>query len=562
MRNRAFLKVVLLGLLTFALVPGLAGAASQGQDLTGMLSSSAAERATAVSGAIINISPSSHDFGRVTVGSSAVSFDFTVTNTGVTDLHISGVTQTNPGSGFSVSIPGTIGPGLFGLLSVAYTAVGSGPVSNTIGVLSDATNGTFSLVVTAIANNAPFFAPPLAASYSAVAFVPFQVSASASDPDGDVLTYSFSSAPALPLGFGPSGGPTFDTNTGTLNWTPNSSGAGSYMITFNVSDGPGGATTTSGPIPLTVTAPNLPPIANAGGPYSGIATFPVAMDGSASTDPDGVILSYVWDFDDGGPLGSGATPSHTYAAAGTYGVSLTVTDNGSPALSDVATTTAQIDAFVPARIIQGKPANGVIQTVGNRLQQFGLEISGRPVTDVDPSTIRLSTTFPNAGTATDAGTSATKSFKVGDLNGNNFGDLDFWFRASDIEPVLIHVPNGTLITIVISARTFSDNLLVQGTIDLVKKGPSSVTSAAAPNPFKPETSISYSVERSGVVSVRIFSVGGQLVRSLREEFATAGTHEVRWNGRDEAGRVVPSGIYFVSVRQGSDGSTTRVVLAR
>ena len=52
MRNRAFLNVVLLGLLTFALAPGLAGAASQGQDLTGMLASSAAERAAAVSGPV------------------------------------------------------------------------------------------------------------------------------------------------------------------------------------------------------------------------------------------------------------------------------------------------------------------------------------------------------------------------------------------------------------------------------------------------------------------------------------------------------------------------------
>ena len=71
MRNRAFLKVVLLGLLTFAFVPGLAGAANQGQDLTGMLASSAAERATALGGPVIRISPSSHDFGRVNVGSSS-----------------------------------------------------------------------------------------------------------------------------------------------------------------------------------------------------------------------------------------------------------------------------------------------------------------------------------------------------------------------------------------------------------------------------------------------------------------------------------------------------------
>ena len=58
------------------------------------------------------------------------------------------------------------------------------------------------------------------------------------------------------------------------------------------------------------------------------------------------------------------------------------------------------------------------------------------------------------------------------------------------------------------------------------------------------------------------TVNGQLVRSLREEYATPGAYEVRWNGRDDAGRTMPSGIYFVSVKQGLEASTTRVVLAR
>jgi PKD repeat protein len=53
------------------------------------------------------------------------------------------------------------------------------------------------------------------------------------------------------------------------------------------------------------------------------ATF----DGRGSSDPEGPIASYSWDFGDGTPLGSGAQPSHPYAAAGTYQVTLTVTDS-------------------------------------------------------------------------------------------------------------------------------------------------------------------------------------------------------------------------------------------
>jgi serine protease len=51
-----------------------------------------------------------------------------------------------------------------------------------------------------------------------------------------------------------------------------------------------------------------------------------SFDGSGSSDSDGNIVSYAWDFGDNS-TGSGVTPSHTYAAAGTYDVTLTVTDN-------------------------------------------------------------------------------------------------------------------------------------------------------------------------------------------------------------------------------------------
>ena len=51
------------------------------------------------------------------------------------------------------------------------------------------------------------------------------------------------------------------------------------------------------------------------------------LDGTSSSDPDGTIVSYEWDFGDGGLTGTGAATSHSYAAAGTYTVTLTVTDD-------------------------------------------------------------------------------------------------------------------------------------------------------------------------------------------------------------------------------------------
>jgi PKD repeat protein len=89
---------------------------------------------------------------------------------------------------------------------------------------------------------------------------------------------------------------------------------------------------------------NQPPVARAGGPYSGTAGQPVAFNGSTSSDPDGSIVSYQWSFGDGGTA-TGATPSHTYAAAGSFTVTLTVTDNGGATGSTF--TTAGITSGTP-----------------------------------------------------------------------------------------------------------------------------------------------------------------------------------------------------------------------
>ncbi|HHH44091.1 MAG TPA: PKD domain-containing protein [Gammaproteobacteria bacterium] len=84
---------------------------------------------------------------------------------------------------------------------------------------------------------------------------------------------------------------------------------------------------------------NMPPTANANGPYTGTTGVTVNFSSAGSSDPDGNIVSYAWDFGDSA-TSSSANPAHIYAAAGTYTVSLTVTDNAGDTGSD--TTTAVI----------------------------------------------------------------------------------------------------------------------------------------------------------------------------------------------------------------------------
>lgn len=72
---------------------------------------------------------------------------------------------------------------------------------------------------------------------------------------------------------------------------------------------------------------NRAPVASAtADPVAGLAPLDVGFDASGSTDPDGDPLTYVWDFGDGSPTATGATPRHVYSANGTYTATVTVRD--------------------------------------------------------------------------------------------------------------------------------------------------------------------------------------------------------------------------------------------
>jgi len=65
-----------------------------------------------------------------------------------------------------------------------------------------------------------------------------------------------------------------------------------------------------------------------------------------------------------------------------------------------------------------------------------------------------------------------------------------------------------------------------------------------PNPFNPETSIEYQLPHSAEVNLTIYNLQGQKVRELVNATKAAGIHSVRWNGRNELGQLVASGLYF------------------
>jgi hypothetical protein len=86
--------------------------------------------------------------------------------------------------------------------------------------------------------------------------------------------------------------------------------------------------------------------------------------------------------------------------------------------------------------------------------------------------------------------------------------------------------------------------------------------AAVPNPFNPRTRLVFDLERAGPVTLDIVDVHGRRVRRLRAGPHPAGSDEVIWDGCDDAGRQVASGIYLATLRAAGILRTQRLVLLR
>lgn len=165
---------------------------------------------------------------------------------------------------------------------------------------------------------------PIAAFSTGTADLSATVDASASyDVDGTVADYQWD------FGDGSTGSGATASHTYAA--------AGSYTLTLTVTDNSGATSSTTRTVE--VRAANAAPSAAF---TSTVAGLQASFDAAGSNDPDGSLVSYDWTFGDG-ESGTGANPTHTYAADGTYPVRLTVTDDRGA----TATTTSQVSVAAP-----------------------------------------------------------------------------------------------------------------------------------------------------------------------------------------------------------------------
>jgi serine protease len=152
-----------------------------------------------------------------------------------------------------------------------------------------------------------------------------------SDSDGSIASYSWS--------FGGSG----------VNASNTYNSAGTYSVTLTVTDNDGATDTSTSSVTVTAPPVNVAPTASF---TSSCTDLACSFNASGSSDSDGSIANYSWSFG-----GSGVNASNTYASAGTYSVTLTVTDN------DGATDTSSSNVTVTAPPVSSNElTNGVAKT--------------------------------------------------------------------------------------------------------------------------------------------------------------------------------------------------------
>jgi len=128
-------------------------------------------------------------------------------------------------------------------------------------------------------------------------------------------------------------------------WDSTTASEGNHVVSVTAFDTAGQSA--GAQVSVSVDNVNNAPIANAGADKTDVVGALMSFDGSGSSDADGTILSYAWDFGDGATA-TGVSVSHTYAATGTYAVALIVTDNGGLASApDTASVTivSEIEVF-------------------------------------------------------------------------------------------------------------------------------------------------------------------------------------------------------------------------
>ena len=389
--------------------------------------------------------------------------------------------------------------------------------------------------------------PPVAAfSFSATDLVVTFTDAS-TDADGSVVSWSWD--------FG-------DGNSSSIQSPAHTyASAGTYTVGLTVTDDAGSSNTTSQSVTVVEPGVNAPPVAAFTFSTAGLT----ADFSDTSTDADGSVVSWSWDFGDGNSS-TLQNPSHTYAAAGTYTAGLTVTDNeGATGSTSASVTVSDISGgtmSIASIAISDVPAPGV----RGRFGQATVTVVDNTGAAVDAATVSgefydLFAETPPAALTDASGIAVFVSTTTAGRGGINTS-LEFCINALT-HPTLTYDPGANAdplfdCTNAPNAGVPSSPLTAQDALDALNETPEVFTlEQNYPNPFNPTTIITFGLPESSEVTVRVYNLLGQVVATLADGHYNAGQHNVSFNADN-----MSAGVYVYTIETPTFIGSKRMTLLK
>ena len=537
---------------------------------------------TTVSEAVFNINPVSHEFGNILIGNISESQTFTITNTGGSPLTISAIAVTGANaSEFNIShptLPLVINAGANAVVSASFSPTTDGDKSASIGFTHNASGSPHAVALTGIGLGLPIFSID-----------------SETHNFGEVIIGNISDTQNFTI-----------TNTGGSPLTISAiTVTGANASEFNINH------------------PTLPLVINAGANAVVSASFSPTTAGNksasigfthnASGSPHSVTLTGVGL---GLPVFSIDSETHNFGeiiignTSDIQNFTITNTGGSSLTINAIEITGANISEFninhptLPLVINAG--ANAVLSasfaptTADNKSASVGFTHNaensphsvtlsgvglGLPVFSIDPlehnfgNVVVGETSEPYTFTITNNGGSplVVNTVVLEGANHNEFNltvsGLPWNIEANETRTFTASfapsAPDGIKTANLNITHNASDSPHITTTLigDSVVSDSDIVAMATAlhgnyPNPFNPETTIKFTMSSFGHARIDIYNIKGSLVRTLVNNEMNQGKHTVVWNGKDNNGQQVSSGIYFYQMKTSEYSSIKRMVLMK
>lgn len=319
---------------------------------------------------------------------------------------------------------------------------------------------------------------------------------------------------------------------------------------------------------------NTPPVANAGPDQTlectSCCATEVALDGIGSCDPDADLLTYTWR-ENSDVIAGPTTESQSTVTLplGEHLIELTVDDGKGGTDTDEVICNI-VDTTPPDISVVLNPDE--LWPPNHKMVSITAAVTVSDICDEHATFVLTSITSNEPDNAPGSGDGNT----VDDIQDADIGtpDIEFFLRAERDGN-----GDGRIYRVVYSAIdgsensvTLADTVWVPYSQGKLKKTqmfneieiiPVSIRLFQnSPNPFNPETLISYTLPRQIHVTLEVFNIIGDKVVTLVNNQISAGYHSVMWDGRDELGRMVSGGIYLCRMKAGTYQQTIRVLLLK